>query len=79
MNERTLIRLVNKVVEYSEENSSGMILGKYGIEQVIKFLNFKDEISILDVDIKISEYESSTGYLVKASDFLSLMGFNTKK
>lgn len=76
---KTRKEVVQQIVDWSEDNTSGTILSKKAIQTIVRqccnnpFL-FKDDLDIMNttafVEHLITENESTRGFLVKTSDVL---------
>lgn len=65
-------QITNKIIEWSEENTAGTIMSAENIYLVVRN-TYRHSLYISKpvIDQIISNNESESGYLVKATDFIS--------
>ena len=63
-------QITNQIIEWSEDNSSGLIMSEHSIKTLTRFLLFHSiDLYNDSIDELMGQLESEIGYLIKASDF----------
>ena len=62
-------RIVQKIIEWSEENTSGTIMSSRCIYLAVRQID--NHFNSKSIDSIIADYESESGYLVQQRDFVS--------
>ena len=64
--------VVNQIIDWSDD-SSGTVLSKQSIEKIVLLCSYRHyKVDRDQIDILIEKFESESGYLVKALDFISI-------
>lgn len=75
--EERIQTLLKKIIEWSEDNTSGLIINKCNLRTLIEI--FEDKIysgkTVTKdmIEYKLPQFESDRGYLIKSSDILSVI------
>lgn len=67
-------KIVNQIIEWSEDNCEGTVLSRRSIKDIITLCLCGDcKIDRVQIDSLIDKFESESGYLVKAYDFIEAL------
>ena len=67
--------IVNQIIDWADQ-SSGTILSRLYIESIVLYCSAREfKVDRDYIDILIDKFESESGYLLKAGDFISIFEY----
>lgn len=65
--------IIDEIIDSSSDNTAGTLLNENAIDNIVNSLIHCGNLTKDTIDSLIANYESESGYMIKASDFIYVL------